>query len=101
MEQLAPAATVAPQSLVSAKSPGFVPVNAMLAMLKAALPELLRVTDCGALATPTGWLEIVMLLGERLGAGKLSDAVGTTPPPPPQDTAHIAIARQNAPRSRS
>jgi hypothetical protein len=41
--QLAPAATLAPQLLVWAKSPGFVPVSARLVMLKAALPEFVRV----------------------------------------------------------
>ena len=41
--QLAPAATLAPQLLVWAKSPGFVPVSARLVMLKAALPVLVRV----------------------------------------------------------
>jgi hypothetical protein len=43
--QLAPAVTLEPQLLVCAKSLGFVPVSAMLVMLKAALPE--RVTFWG------------------------------------------------------
>jgi hypothetical protein len=41
--QLAPAATLEPQLLVWAKSLGFVPVNAMLDMVNAALPELVSV----------------------------------------------------------
>jgi hypothetical protein len=41
--QLAPAAIELPQLLVCAKSPGLVPVSAMLEMLKAALPVLFRV----------------------------------------------------------
>ena len=41
--QLAPAATELPQLLVWAKSPGFVPVSAMLVTVKAALPVLVRV----------------------------------------------------------
>jgi hypothetical protein len=42
--QLAPAATLDPQLLVSEKSLESVPVIPMLVMLKAALPVLLRVT---------------------------------------------------------
>jgi len=41
--QLAPIATLEPQVFVSAKSPGSAPVNAMLEMLRAALPVLLSV----------------------------------------------------------
>ena len=44
MVQLAPAATLDPQLLVWAKSVALAPKTAMLEMLKAALPELLRVT---------------------------------------------------------
>src|SRR5208282_1680745 len=40
--QLAPAATELPQVLVCAKSPGLAPVIERLAMLKAALPVLLK-----------------------------------------------------------
>jgi hypothetical protein len=42
--QLPAAATELPQVFVSAKSPAFVPVIAMLVMLKAALPVLLSAT---------------------------------------------------------
>lgn len=41
--QLAPAATLAPQLLVWAKSPVLVPDSVMLVRLKAAFPELVRV----------------------------------------------------------
>ena len=44
MVQLAPAATLDPQLLVWPKSPALAPKTAMLEMLKAELPELLRVT---------------------------------------------------------
>ena len=44
MVQLAPAASELPQLLVWAKSLALVPKTAMLVMLKAELPELLRVT---------------------------------------------------------
>jgi hypothetical protein len=47
--QLAPAATELPHVLVCAKSLALVPVNAMLAMIKAALPVLLRVRVCAVL----------------------------------------------------
>jgi hypothetical protein len=43
IEQLAPAAIELPQVLVWAKSPGFVPVSAILVRVKAALPVLFRV----------------------------------------------------------
>ena len=42
--QLAPAATLEPQVLVWAKSLALAPESATLVMLKAALPELVRVT---------------------------------------------------------
>ena len=41
--QLAPAATELPQLLVCVKSLGFAPESAKLVMLRAALPELVRV----------------------------------------------------------
>ena len=44
MVQLAPAASELPQLLVWAKSPELAPKTAMLEMLRAELPELLRVT---------------------------------------------------------
>ena len=53
MAQLAPAATLTPQLLVWAKSLAFAPKTAILEMLKAELPELLRVTACAALLVPT------------------------------------------------
>jgi len=52
MAQLAPAATLAPQVCVSAKSPAFVPANAMLETFSAAVPLLARVTFCAALVEP-------------------------------------------------
>ena len=45
MVQLAPAATLDPQLLVWAKSSALAPETAMLVMLKATLPELVRMTD--------------------------------------------------------
>ena len=43
--QLPPGATLPPQVLVWAKSPGLVPVTAMLVMVRAPDPVLLSVTD--------------------------------------------------------
>ena len=53
IEQLAPAATLVPQVLVSAKSAAFVPVKEMPVMLTATLPLLLNVTLLGRLLVPT------------------------------------------------
>ncbi len=67
--QLPPAATELPQVLVWAKSPALVPVKARLVTLKAALPELVRVTVCAVLVEPTARLAKVRLVGERLMRG--------------------------------
>ena len=53
MLQLPPAATVAPHVFVCPKSPLLAPVTAMLVMVSAAVPGLLRVTLCAALDVPT------------------------------------------------
>jgi hypothetical protein len=51
--QLAPAATVDPQVLVSAKSLLFVPVIVILVMLTGVSSVLVSVTVCAALVVPT------------------------------------------------
>lgn len=51
--QLPPAATEVPHVLVCAKSPGLVPVNPILLMVKEAFPVLVTVTGCPALVAPT------------------------------------------------
>ena len=71
MVQLAPAATELPQLLVWAKSP----LALMAVILRAALPELLSVTVCGALVVPCAWLPKVRLTGERPATGPLADPV--------------------------
>ena len=53
MVQLAPAATLDPQLLVWAKSLALAPESAMLVMLKATLPELVKVTALVVLVVPT------------------------------------------------
>ena len=50
--QLAPSATVVPQSLVCAKSAGFVPAMAILVMTNVAWPVFWRIADCAALVEP-------------------------------------------------
>jgi hypothetical protein len=53
MMQLPAGATLDPQLLVCAKSPGFVPVRLMLVMLSAVASVLASVTACAALVVPT------------------------------------------------
>jgi hypothetical protein len=53
MVQLPPAATVFPQLLVSAKSLLFVPVMAMLEMVRTPVPLLVSVTVCPGLVVFT------------------------------------------------
>jgi hypothetical protein len=45
-----------PQVVFSLKSPGLVPVNPMLVIVKSALPVLLRVKVSAVLAVAAGWL---------------------------------------------
>jgi hypothetical protein len=54
--QLAPAATLVPQVLVSAKSPLPVPAMLTLVMLSVASPVLVSVMGAAELAVPTTWL---------------------------------------------
>jgi uncharacterized protein YqcC (DUF446 family) len=96
MLQLPPAATLAPQVLVCAKSPGLVPVTAMLVTVKAAVPVLLSVTDWTALVVPTFWLAYVRL-------PELSDTIGTPTPVPERvtvwgDPAALSVMVTDAPR---
>jgi hypothetical protein len=66
MVQLPLAATELPHVLVCAKSLGLAPVSPMLLMVRAAVPVLVRVMVCEALATPTDWLPKARLAGLRL-----------------------------------
>jgi len=63
--QLAPLARVAPQLLVSAKSP----LEAILVIVKVAPPVFVRTTFCGALVVLTIWLVKVRLVGKNATAG--------------------------------
>src|ERR1035441_9703894 len=96
MLQLPPAATLAPQVLVCAKSPGLVPVTARLLIRRVAVPVLLSVTDWAALVVPTFWLANV-----RLPA--VSDTIGTPTPVPERvtvwgDPAALSVMVTDAPR---
>ncbi len=73
MVQLAAAAKLVPQLLVSANSLGSVPPTATLAIARAAEPELLRVNVCAALVVPFVCVANVRELG-------VSAAVGVPPP---------------------
>jgi hypothetical protein len=64
--QFAPAATLAPQLLVCAKSLALVPESAMLVTLKDVLPEFVRVTVWAVPVVPTDWLPKARLVEERL-----------------------------------
>jgi len=76
IEQLAPAARLAPQLLVCAKSPLFVPVKAMFVILSAELVPFTNATAWGALVELTVWLANVSEAGDRLAveAGPLNAA---------------------------
>jgi len=54
MLQLAPTNTLPMQLSVSAKSEGFVPINARLEIIKVELPLLLRAIVCAGVVVPTG-----------------------------------------------
>ncbi len=72
-----PAAKLAPQVLVCAKSVGFAPVNPMLVIVNEPLPEgavSVSVTGCEALVVPTFWLKV------RAGA-RVPDVDGAMPVP--------------------
>ena len=73
--QFAPAATLDPHVLVSAKSPE----AAIWVIESAALPELVKVTTCAALGVPTSWLLNVKLDGDKLTAGAPPEPPGGVP----------------------
>jgi hypothetical protein len=76
--QLPPAGSELQQVVVSAKSPGLAPVNAMLLMDKAAFPVLLSVTVWAALVVPRLWLLKARLVGVTLPTGALPVPVKLT-----------------------
>ena len=77
--QLPPAATLLAQVFVSAKSLELAPLMVMLAMVRAAVPELMTVTVWAALVALRFVLPKVTVVGERAAAG--------TPAPVPVNAA--------------
>src|SRR3989441_529544 len=73
--QLSPAASVAPLMQVvpeaSAKSPALVPPSTAVAMLRGAVPLLVRVTVCTGLGVLTRWVPKVRLAGAKVTAGAM------------------------------
>ncbi len=70
MVQVEPATSVAPQLLVSEKSPELaLPPIVMLAIVNGPVPELVMVTLCAAAATPTAVLGNVRVVGEAAAEG--------------------------------
>ena len=69
MLQLAPAARVAAQPFPNVNEDAFAPVRAMLVIDKAALPVLVRVTDCDAVKLPTASEPNDRLLTDSVAAG--------------------------------
>lgn len=65
IEQFAPAASEAPQVVVSP----YCALGTMLLMLSDAVPELVSVTDCAALVVFNVWLAKVRLVGDNDTAG--------------------------------
>ncbi len=63
MVQLAPAARLEPQFLVSLKELGLLPKRPKLLIVKAALPVLLSVAICAALVVPTARRQSSVLAG--------------------------------------
>jgi hypothetical protein len=78
IEQFAAAATLAPHVFVSEKSPPFVPVMAMLVMFKVAVPLLVSVTFCAALAVVTSCPAKFRLVGASVTAGAVPVPVRAT-----------------------
>ena len=95
--QFAPAATLEPQLFVWVKSLALVPESAMLVMLKAALPELVRVRFWAALVAPTARPAKVRLEGDRLTAHDAPVPVMLTVCEPPPALSVIVTAAVRAP----
>ena len=88
--QLFPAGTLVAQLFVWVKSP----VAVILEIVSAALPVLVRVTDCAALLVPTDWLPNVTVVGVVEMPAVETGASSVLPPPPPQDMDNRANAKK-------
>jgi len=67
--QLAPAATLVPQVFVKTNEVAFAPVTAIWVIVSADCPLLVNVTDCDAVAVPTGEEPNDRLVAERVAVG--------------------------------
>src|SRR6266852_2592593 len=74
MVQLAPAGRLEPQLSVSLK----LALAAMLVMLSVAVPLLLSMTDCEALAVPTSWVAYVSIMGDKVAFGPVNPGCNRT-----------------------
>ena len=72
MLQLAPAARLDPQLFPNTNEEAFVPVTAMLEMVKVVLPVFVMVTVFEALAVPTSWLPNDKLVGDSVTGDALT-----------------------------
>ena len=80
MEQLAPAASVAPQAFAPVemvKSLGFAPASVIPVMFSVALPVLERVSDIGAVVVPA----VALPNGTVPGVSAATGAAGAVPVP--------------------
>jgi hypothetical protein len=95
IEQLFPAKILLPHLFVWEKSPGFEPERPMLVMLRVAVPLLVSVTLCAALAASKFCEPKVRLEADRLTAGaEVGGGLIPPPPPPPPQAAHIPTTRR-------
>jgi hypothetical protein len=69
MVQLAPAAKVVPQVVVSAKSEAFVPAIETLLMVMVPVPVFFSVTVLALVVTFTGWIPNATVVGVTLATG--------------------------------
>jgi hypothetical protein len=95
--QLPPVATLLPQLLVWAKSPGFVPPITMLEIVNGPVPVLLRFTDCALVVVPRLVTANVKLLGDATATGTpspvpLREAVCVVPATLPELSVTVNVA---------
>jgi hypothetical protein len=69
MVQFAPPATLVPQLFANTNDDAFVPVTAMLVIVRGAVPVLVSVTDCDALVAPSLTEPNDRLVADRVTAG--------------------------------
>ena len=78
MEQFAPAARLVPQLLANTNEEAFAPVTAILVIASVAVPVLVKVTLCDAVAVPTAEEPNDKLVAESVAAGPRPVPVSAT-----------------------